>query len=76
MKQEILSTTQKGKEKGFTEKRVCELLQISPRRVRTWKVKEDLEDKKPGPINASHALLEEEREAILTRFEKRLSNAN
>jgi len=64
MKQEILSTIQKGKEKGFTEKRVCELLQISPRRVRAWKVKEDLEDKKPGPINASHALLEEEREAI------------
>ena len=64
MKQEILSTIQKVKDKGFTERRVCKLLQVSARRVRSWKVKEELEDRKPGPMKAPHSLLEEEREAI------------
>ena len=64
MKQGILSIIQRGREERFTEKRVCELLQISSRRVRSWKAKEELEDRKPGPIKAPHALLEEEREAI------------
>ena len=45
--------------------RTCELLQIEERRVRHWFSRDDLADGKPGPVHAPHALLSEEREAIL-----------
>jgi putative transposase len=53
------------KEKGITCKRMCELLQIDQRRVRDWFSRSTLVDRKPGPIRAPHALLAEERRAIV-----------
>lgn len=50
---------------GTRRKRVCELLQIEERRVRRWFSQSSLDDHKPGPARAPHALLEEEREAII-----------
>jgi len=41
------------------------LLQIEERRVRHWFVRPILADVKPGPVHAPHALLPEEREAII-----------
>lgn len=54
------------KELGVNRKRTCELLQIDERRVRDWFARETLVDAKPGPTHAPHALLPEEREAIIT----------
>jgi len=53
------------KSKGIKRKRTCELLQIEERRVRHWFVRPILADVKPGPVHAPHALLPEEREAII-----------
>ena len=52
--------------KGLNQKRMCELLQIDGRRLRSWFSRTTLEDKKPGPTHAPHALLPQEREAIIT----------
>lgn len=41
------------------------MLQIEERRVRHWFVRPILADVKPGPVHAPHALLPEEREAII-----------
>jgi transposase len=65
-KGEILALIKEAKAQGTSEERSCELLQISARRIRDWKKRADLENKKPGPTEAPHALLEEERESILT----------
>jgi len=46
--------------------RVCELLQISSRRVRRWQHQSLLTDRRPGPNRAPHALLPEERKAIMS----------
>jgi len=54
------------KTKGITRMRTCELLQIEERRVRHWFFRDEIADGKPGPVHAPHALLPEEREAILT----------
>ena len=51
--------------KGINRKRTCKLLQIDERRVRDWFTRKSLVDSKPGPINAPHALLPEERAAIV-----------
>jgi transposase InsO family protein len=53
------------KSKGVKRSRTCELLQIEQRRVRHWLVRSTLADTKPGPVHAPHALLPEERTAIL-----------
>ncbi len=53
------------KSKGVTRKRTCELLQIDERRVRNWFCRYTLVDTKPGPANAPHALLPQERAAIV-----------
>lgn len=50
---------------GASRKRICELLQIEVRRVRRWFGRTSLVDKKSGPLHAPHALLKEEREAIV-----------
>jgi transposase InsO family protein len=50
---------------GVNRKRTCELLQIDERRVRDWFARKTLVDAKPGPTHAPHALLPEEREAIV-----------
>jgi len=41
MKQEILTVIREAKEEGSSEEKVCEVLQISARRVREWKERED-----------------------------------
>ena len=69
MKVEILETIEAAKTQGRSEQEACDLLQISCRRIRNWKTKESLEDMKSGPEHAPHALLEEEREAILQMAE-------
>ena len=51
--------------KGAKKSRICELLQIEVRRVRRWFARPVLVDTKPGPVCAPHALLQEEREAII-----------
>jgi transposase InsO family protein len=64
MKQDILTVIREAKELGSSEEKACEVLQISVRRVREWKAREDLADGKPGPQKAPHALLEVERRSI------------
>jgi transposase InsO family protein len=54
-----------GKAKGINRNRTCELLQIEERRVRHWFTRPTLSDTKPGPVHAPHALLPEERKAIV-----------
>ena len=54
-----------GKAQGVNRKRTCRLLQIEERRVRNWFSRTTLADSKPGPVHAPHALLPEERTAIV-----------
>ncbi len=65
MKKAILDTMMECERQGVTRERVCELLQIENRRVRRWLSKESLVDDKPGPVHALHAILPEERAAIV-----------
>jgi transposase InsO family protein len=60
-----LALLKEAKEKGISEQKSCELLQIGPRRIRGWKSRPTLENGKPGPTVALHALLEEEKEQII-----------
>jgi putative transposase len=53
------------KSKGVNRRRTCGLLQIGERRVRHWSCRPTLVDAKPGPLHAPHALLSEERSAII-----------
>jgi transposase InsO family protein len=64
-KQAIMDVILESKAKGAKQGRVCTLLQIEERRVRRWLRLSTLEDAKPGPEHAAHALLVEEREAII-----------
>jgi transposase InsO family protein len=54
-----------SKEMGVNQNRTCELLQLNERRVRHWFSRSSLADTKPGPVHAPHALLPEERTAIV-----------
>jgi transposase InsO family protein len=54
-----------SKSQGISRNQTCELLQIEERRVRHWFSRPTLADIKPGPVHAPHALLLEERLAIL-----------
>ncbi len=65
MKKAIIDMIQDCGARGVHRKRICELLQINGRRVRRWFSGSSLEDCKPGPVCAPHALLPEEREAII-----------
>jgi putative transposase len=65
IKKAILVVIAEGKSKGINRNRTCELLQIEERRVRHWFSRAMLVDVKPGPIHAPHALLPEERHAIV-----------
>jgi len=60
-----LKLISKAKGKGIKEKRTCELLQITSRRIRRWRNRNSLEDQKPGPKKAPHRLLDSEKRAIL-----------
>jgi putative transposase len=50
---------------GINQNRTCELLQLEGRRVRHWFSRSSLADTKPGPVHAPHALLPDERIAIV-----------
>lgn len=65
-KAEIIDLVNNCKTKGINRNRVCTLLQIDDRRVRNWVSRPSLIDIKPGPQHAPHALLPEEREAIIS----------
>lgn len=66
MKKEILEIIDTSLSKGIKCKRACLLLQIDERRVLRWRRRKGrLEDIVPGPVNAPHALLCKEKEAIL-----------
>ena len=65
MKKEILAIITISVIQGITIKKVCSLLRISVHRVRRWQRRVSLADAKPGPVNAPHALLCEEKDAIL-----------
>jgi putative transposase len=54
-----------SKAMGVNRSRTCELLQIEQRRVRHWFSRSTLADTKPGPVHAPHALLPQERTAIV-----------
>jgi hypothetical protein len=64
-KQAIMDVIAVSKAKGVRRGRICSLLQIQERRVRRWYTLSDLKDGKSGPVHAPHALLAEEREAIV-----------
>ena len=66
MKKEILALIAISIKKGIRYKRICALLKIDRRRVLRWRKREDsLRDNKPGVKQAPHALLKEEKDAIL-----------
>jgi len=65
VKAEILDLIKEGKKSGVDISRCCELLQIPRVRVNRWKHRKSLNDAKPGPLHAPHALLQEEKDAIL-----------
>ncbi len=65
IKTSILATISESRANGIPCKRTCQLLQIDERRVRDWSSRLSLVDAKPGPLSAPHALLPEEREAIV-----------
>jgi transposase InsO family protein len=64
-KKAIIVVIAEAKLKGVSRSRTCELLQIEQRRVRHWVSRPVLADTKPGPVHAPHALLPQERQAIV-----------
>jgi putative transposase len=73
-KVDILSMTERAKDKGISITRACALWKIERRRVVRWRRKEkdghSLENGKPGPRYPSHTLLPEEKAAVLHMAKK------
>jgi putative transposase len=73
-KVDILSMTERAKDKGISITRACALWTIERRRVVRWRRKEkdghSLENGKPGPRYPSHTLLPEEKTAVLHMAKK------
>jgi len=66
LKEEILTVIGYAENKGLCKRKICKLLMISERRIRHWQRRGTrLEDIRPGPQKAPHALLPEEKEKIL-----------
>lgn len=66
MKNDILAIVEIAVSNGITQKRACELLLINERRIQRWRSRGcNLSDCKPGPVKAPHALLQEEKDAVL-----------
>jgi transposase InsO family protein len=61
----LMDVIRESEAQGASRQRICELLQLEERRARRWFRLSDLADGKPGPVQALHALLPEEYEAIL-----------
>ena len=65
MKKGILDIIDSAVEQGIKLSKACSLIQVDERRIQRWRDRGDrLEDIMPGPLNAPHALLDEEKEAI------------
>ena len=73
-KVDILSMTERAKDKGISITRACALWTIERRRVVRWRRKEkdghSLENGKPGPRYPSHTLLPEEKAAVVHMAKK------
>ena len=73
-KVDILSMTERAKDKGISITRACALWTIERRRVVRWRRKEkeghSLENGKPGPRYPSHTFLPEEKAAVLHMAKK------
>ena len=73
-KVDILSMTERAKDKGVSITRACAVWEIERRRVVHWRRKErngqSLENCKPGPRYPSHTLLPEEKTAVLHMAKK------
>lgn len=67
MKQGILDIIDSAVKKGVRLRKACSLILVDQRRIQRWRDRYDhLEDTVPGPRNAPHALLGEEKDAIRT----------
>jgi transposase InsO family protein len=73
-KVDILSMTERAKNRGISVTRICALLMIERRRVVRWRRKEKegqgLKNLKPGPRYPSHKLLAQEKAAVLQMAKK------
>jgi putative transposase len=73
-KVDILSMTERAKNRGISVTRTCALLMIERRRVVRWRRKnkegQGLENLKPGPQYPSHKLLPQEKAAVLQMARK------
>ena len=74
VKVEILELVTLAQDKGISVMRSCEMLAIERRRVTRWRKKErngyGLGNGKPGPRQALHRILKEERHAVLGMAKK------
>jgi len=77
-KKAIMELVVESKARGVSRSRTCALLQIDERRVRDWFCRSTLVDAKPGPAHAPHALLAQERVAIvaLSKDERYVDDAH
>jgi putative transposase len=77
-KKAIMAVVVEAKSNGVSRNRTCVLLQVAERRVRHWFCRSVLVDAKPGPEHAPHALLIEERSAIvaLSKDEKYVDDSH
>ena len=67
-KEELLEMFDQAHRVGMTQERLATLLRVERHRLSRWrtqKIKGSLEDNLPGPRQAPHRLLQEEREAFL-----------
>lgn len=65
----LLTLVDHAVKKGWAHERACRLLAVEDERVRRWRRRRErgdvLDDATPGPVEAPHALLAWEREAVL-----------
>ncbi len=72
VKQRLLEAVTRARSQGLSVQRVCQLLQLRPARYYAWcagqdpttRTREELADRKPGPMVAPHRLLPAEQAAI------------
>ncbi len=66
MKEIILTLIDSSMKQGLKLNRICSLLQIQEHRIHNWRKRRNrLKDLPPGSSHASHALLSDEKEAII-----------
>ncbi|MBA3024064.1 MAG: DDE-type integrase/transposase/recombinase [Gammaproteobacteria bacterium] len=69
MKAEMLGVIAEAKDEGVSNRRSCDTLTINRRRVVYWQERQraglSMDNGQPGPVEAAHALLVEEREQVV-----------